>query len=197
MRNIFVFLLVCTCILERFCLSVLVIPFKVECPWNHCEPRHCCILLLPFVVCLFVWQISSGLSDEFMWSSSYDLFTFLICKIQSVKILVHKSVRMNKANNRKHEYCCISYREHHSFLKLCLKLLSNHLALALAGGVATSILGRQAGPLRNLLFRLMDSSVPDEIQEVSITLFTEKKKIIYFLLYIFFFKCVLEISLTV
>lgn len=59
-------------------------------------------------------------------------------------------------------------REHHNFLKLCLKLLSNHLALALAGGVATSILGRQAGPLRNLLFRLMDSSVPDEIQEVSL-----------------------------
>ncbi|ERE75739.1 putative E3 ubiquitin-protein ligase HERC1-like protein [Cricetulus griseus] len=61
-----------------------------------------------------------------------------------------------------------SSREHHNFLKLCLKLLSNHLALALAGGVATSILGRQAGPLRNLLFRLMDSTVPDEIQEVVI-----------------------------
>ncbi|KAG8440199.1 hypothetical protein GDO86_006116 [Hymenochirus boettgeri] len=61
-----------------------------------------------------------------------------------------------------------SSREHHSFLKLCLKMLSNHLALALAGGVATSILGRQAGPLRNLLFRLMDASVPDEIQEVVI-----------------------------
>ena len=59
------------------------------------------------------------------------------------------------------------YREHHNFLKLCLRLLSNHLALALAGGVATSILGRQARPLRNLLFRLMDSSVPDEIQEVN------------------------------
>ncbi|MGH0120210.1 UNVERIFIED_CONTAM: hypothetical protein FKN15_006371 [Acipenser sinensis] len=58
-----------------------------------------------------------------------------------------------------------SSREHHNFLKLCLKLLSNHLALALAGGVATSILGRQARPLRTLLFRLMDSSVPDEIQE--------------------------------
>ncbi|GCB70606.1 hypothetical protein scyTo_0005723 [Scyliorhinus torazame] len=61
-----------------------------------------------------------------------------------------------------------SSREHHNFLKLCLKLLSNHLALALAGGVATSILGRQARPLRNLLFRLMDSSVPDEIQEAVI-----------------------------
>ncbi|XP_056269201.1 probable E3 ubiquitin-protein ligase HERC1 isoform X3 [Pseudoliparis swirei] len=61
-----------------------------------------------------------------------------------------------------------SSREHHNFLKLCLRLLSNHLALALAGGVATSILGRQAGPLRNLLFRLMDSSVPDEIQEAVI-----------------------------
>ncbi|KAE8617135.1 hypothetical protein XENTR_v10008991 [Xenopus tropicalis] len=61
-----------------------------------------------------------------------------------------------------------SSRDHHGFLKLCLKMLSNHLALALAGGVATSILGRQAGPLRNLLFRLMDASVPDEIQEVVI-----------------------------
>ncbi|XP_058850990.1 probable E3 ubiquitin-protein ligase HERC1 isoform X1 [Acipenser ruthenus] len=61
-----------------------------------------------------------------------------------------------------------SSREHHNFLKLCLKLLSNHLALALAGGVATSILGRQARPLRTLLFRLMDSSVPDEIQEAVI-----------------------------
>ncbi|TUG88269.1 putative E3 ubiquitin-protein ligase HERC1 [Bagarius yarrelli] len=61
-----------------------------------------------------------------------------------------------------------SSKEHHNFLKLCLKLLSNHLALALAGGVATSILGRQARPLRNLLFRLMDASVPDEIQEAVI-----------------------------
>ncbi|KAM9317693.1 putative E3 ubiquitin-protein ligase HERC1 [Pholidichthys leucotaenia] len=61
-----------------------------------------------------------------------------------------------------------SSREHHNFLKLCLRLLSNHLALALAGGVATSILGCQARPLRNLLFRLMDSSVPDEIQEAVI-----------------------------
>ncbi|XP_048472974.1 probable E3 ubiquitin-protein ligase HERC1 [Rhincodon typus] len=61
-----------------------------------------------------------------------------------------------------------SSREHHNFLKLCLKLLSNHLALAVAGGVATSILGKQARPLRNLLFRLMDSSVPDEIQEAVI-----------------------------
>lgn len=66
-------------------------------------------------------------------------------------------------NNKYNLFVC---REHHNFLKLCLRLLSNHLALALAGGVATSILGRQARPLRNLLFRLMDSSVPDEIQEV-------------------------------
>ncbi|KAA0723274.1 putative E3 ubiquitin-protein ligase HERC1 [Triplophysa tibetana] len=61
-----------------------------------------------------------------------------------------------------------SSKEHHNFLKLCLRLLSNHLALAMAGGVATSILGRQARPLRNLLFRLMDASVPDEIQEAVI-----------------------------
>ncbi len=54
---------------------------------------------------------------------------------------------------------------------MSIRLLSNHLALALAGGVATSILGRQARPLRNLLFRLMDASVPDEIQEVCVCLF--------------------------
>ncbi|XP_032830981.2 putative E3 ubiquitin-protein ligase HERC1 isoform X4 [Petromyzon marinus] len=59
-------------------------------------------------------------------------------------------------------------REHHHFVLLCLKLLSTHLSLAMAGGVATSILGRQARPLRNLLFRLMDSSVPDSIQEAVI-----------------------------
>lgn len=67
--------------------------------------------------------------------------------------------------------CFWTNREHHNFLKLCLRLLSNHLALAMAGGVATSILGRQARPLRNLLFRLMDASVPDEIQEVCVFVF--------------------------
>ncbi len=71
---------------------------------------------------------------------------------------------------RRESICFWANREHHNFLKLCLRLLSNHLALALAGGVATSILGRQARPLRNLLFRLMDASVPDEIQEVCVCL---------------------------
>lgn len=77
---------------------------------------------------------------------------------------------------------CI-FREHHNFLKLCLRLLSNHLALALAGGVATSILGRQARPLRNLLFRLMDSSVPDEIQEVRLKI--HRYTNIHFVFYVY------------
>ncbi|XP_066271875.1 probable E3 ubiquitin-protein ligase HERC1 [Branchiostoma lanceolatum] len=56
-------------------------------------------------------------------------------------------------------------KEHHHFVLLCLKLLCTHLQLALAGGVATTILGSQARPLRHLLFRLMDSSTPNSIQE--------------------------------
>ena len=49
---------------------------------------------------------------------------------------------------------------------LCLRLLSTHLSLALAGGVAGSVLGGQARPLRNLLFRLMDTNTPQSVQEV-------------------------------
>ena len=50
---------------------------------------------------------------------------------------------------------------------LCLRLLSTHLSLALAGGVAGTVLGSQARPLRNLLFRLMDMNTPLSVQEVS------------------------------
>ncbi|XP_071965475.1 probable E3 ubiquitin-protein ligase HERC1 isoform X2 [Antedon mediterranea] len=56
-------------------------------------------------------------------------------------------------------------REHHHFVMLCLKLLCTHLQLAQAGGVAASILGNQARPLRHLLFRLMDSSTPGCVQK--------------------------------
>ncbi|XP_070543560.1 probable E3 ubiquitin-protein ligase HERC1 isoform X2 [Ptychodera flava] len=56
-------------------------------------------------------------------------------------------------------------REHHHFVMLCLKLLCTHLQLALAGGVAATILGNQARPLRHLLFRLMDSNTPDSVQQ--------------------------------
>ncbi|XP_033110692.1 probable E3 ubiquitin-protein ligase HERC1 [Anneissia japonica] len=56
-------------------------------------------------------------------------------------------------------------REHHHFVMLCLKLLCTHLQLALAAGVATSILGNQARPLRHLLFRLMDSNTPNCVQK--------------------------------
>ncbi|XP_077988697.1 putative E3 ubiquitin-protein ligase HERC1 [Glandiceps talaboti] len=56
-------------------------------------------------------------------------------------------------------------REHHHFVLICLRLLCTHLQLALAGGVAASILGNQARPLRHLLFRLMDSNTPDSVQQ--------------------------------
>ncbi|XP_033633807.1 probable E3 ubiquitin-protein ligase HERC1 isoform X2 [Asterias rubens] len=56
-------------------------------------------------------------------------------------------------------------REHQHFVLLCLKLLCTHLQLALAGGLASSILGSQARPLRHLLFRLMDSKTPSSVQK--------------------------------
>nr|XP_015195044.1 PREDICTED: probable E3 ubiquitin-protein ligase HERC1 isoform X5 [Lepisosteus oculatus] len=59
----------------------------------------------------------------------------------------------------------LSKREHHQFVLLCMKLLSTHLSLAHAGGTGATVLGAQGRPLRNLLFRLIDSSVPDSIQE--------------------------------
>ncbi len=57
-------------------------------------------------------------------------------------------------------------REHEHFVRLCLRLLSTHLSLALAGGVASTVMGTQAQRLRNLLFRLMDMDTPQSIQEV-------------------------------
>ncbi|XP_007895403.2 probable E3 ubiquitin-protein ligase HERC1 [Callorhinchus milii] len=58
-----------------------------------------------------------------------------------------------------------SQREHHHFVFLCLKLLSTHLSLAQAGGTGAAVLGQQGKPLRNLLFRLIDSDVPDSIEK--------------------------------
>ncbi|XP_051890412.1 LOW QUALITY PROTEIN: probable E3 ubiquitin-protein ligase HERC1 [Pristis pectinata] len=58
-----------------------------------------------------------------------------------------------------------SQREHHHFVFLCLKLLSTHLSLAQAGGTGATVLGQQGRPLRNLLFRLIDSDVPNSIEE--------------------------------
>ncbi|XP_028317880.1 probable E3 ubiquitin-protein ligase HERC1 [Gouania willdenowi] len=59
----------------------------------------------------------------------------------------------------------LSKRDHHHFLLLCMKLLSIHLSLAHAGGTGTVVLGSQGRPLRNLLFRLIDTNMPDSIQQ--------------------------------
>ncbi len=59
-------------------------------------------------------------------------------------------------------------REHEHFILLCLRLLSTHLSLALAGGGAGSVLGNQARPLRNLLFRLVDTTMPQSVHNVRI-----------------------------
>ncbi|KAM3600471.1 uncharacterized protein V6R79_024041 [Siganus canaliculatus] len=59
----------------------------------------------------------------------------------------------------------LSKRDHHQFLLLCMKLLSIHLSLAHAGGTGAMVLGAQGRPLRNLLFRLIDTNMPDAIQQ--------------------------------
>ncbi|XP_040914288.1 probable E3 ubiquitin-protein ligase HERC1 isoform X4 [Toxotes jaculatrix] len=59
----------------------------------------------------------------------------------------------------------LSKRDHHQFLLLCMKLLSIHLSLAHAGGTGAMVLGAQSRPLRNLLFRLIDTNMPDSIQQ--------------------------------
>ncbi|XP_054612956.1 probable E3 ubiquitin-protein ligase HERC1 isoform X1 [Dunckerocampus dactyliophorus] len=59
----------------------------------------------------------------------------------------------------------LSKREHHQFILLCMKLLSVHLSLAHAGGTGAMVLGSQGRPLRNLLFRLIDTNMPDSIQQ--------------------------------
>jgi len=54
-------------------------------------------------------------------------------------------------------------------VQLSLRLLSIHLSMALARGItsaAVAVIGSQAGPLRNLLFRLMDMNLPHSIQQV-------------------------------
>ncbi|CAB1352023.1 unnamed protein product [Coregonus sp. 'balchen'] len=58
-----------------------------------------------------------------------------------------------------------SKRQATQFVLLCMKLLSIHLSLAHAGGTGATVLGAQGRPLRNLLFRLIDSSVPESIQQ--------------------------------
>ncbi|XP_052100156.1 probable E3 ubiquitin-protein ligase HERC1 isoform X2 [Mytilus californianus] len=57
-------------------------------------------------------------------------------------------------------------QEHYHFVVLCLKMLSTHLSLAVAGGMTNVLLGQQASPLRNLLFRLIDSNLPQSIHEL-------------------------------
>ncbi|XP_072310878.1 probable E3 ubiquitin-protein ligase HERC1 isoform X3 [Eucyclogobius newberryi] len=59
----------------------------------------------------------------------------------------------------------LSKGDHHQFLLLCMKLLSVHLSLANAGGTGAVVLGAQSRHLRNLLFRLIDTNMPDEIQQ--------------------------------
>ncbi|XP_063888404.1 probable E3 ubiquitin-protein ligase HERC1 isoform X2 [Scylla paramamosain] len=72
-------------------------------------------------------------------------------------------------------YCCFdafdtpikpfaSVRDQEKFVLLCLQLLNTHLSLALTGGMAQAVLGAEATPLRELLFRLVDAKLPRAIE---------------------------------
>lgn len=61
---------------------------------------------------------------------------------------------------------CVFYRDHHQFILLCMRLLSIHLSLAHAGGTGAIVLGAQGRPLRKLLFRLIDTNMPESIKQV-------------------------------
>lgn len=54
-------------------------------------------------------------------------------------------------------------QEHHKFVLLCLKLLQTHLTLCKSGGLGKNILGPNAKPLRGILFGLIDTSTPADI----------------------------------
>ena len=54
---------------------------------------------------------------------------------------------------------------------LSLELLSDHLSLATAARALPSVLGQHSRPLRLLLFRLLDETVSDDLQEVREKLF--------------------------
>lgn len=83
----------------------------------------------------------------------------------------------------------VLFRDHQQFILLCMKLLSVHLSLAHAGGTGALVLGTQGRPLRNLLFRLIDSNMPDSIQQVNRVLAVFcYEKIIHFCLFVLRFR---------
>lgn len=78
-----------------------------------------------------------------------------------------------------------SFREYHHFVLMSLKLLCTHLSLAVAGGLTSSLLGSQAKPLRILLFRLVDTEIPQVIKQV-FKFFQFEMSFSWILVYLFF-----------
>ena len=74
-------------------------------------------------------------------------------------------IKYNTKFTKRFPACAFS--EHQQFVLCCLKLLTSHLSLAVAAGAPPMVLGAQCSTLRQLLFRLLDRSIPQEIQEVS------------------------------
>lgn len=92
-----------------------------------------------------------------------------VCKRCDIYIQLAKHTHLPQGNfiQTKIIWISLCLRDHHHFILLCMKLLSIHLSLAHAGGTGAMVLGAQGRPLRNLLFRLIDTDMPDSIQQVS------------------------------
>ena len=85
-------------------------------------------------------------------------------RVNSQKVCIYGS--MSRALFACTDIYQLIFREYHEFLLLCLKVLCTHLSLALSNSLGSNLVGKQAKPLRNLLFKLIDTETPDSIQQV-------------------------------
>ena len=57
-----------------------------------------------------------------------------------------------------------SNRQHEEFVLMCLRMIYNHLRLAVVGSLCA--LRHESTNLRNALFRLIDQDAPESVKEV-------------------------------
>ncbi|KAJ1212712.1 hypothetical protein NDU88_000365 [Pleurodeles waltl] len=121
-----------------------------------------------------IQQITAGTSHSLAWTAppmdremvswhrpycldlSENTFTFLRTFLERFSNSVDKPPSLTPFK---------SDREQQRFVLLCLKLLCAHLTLAHLMGTGASLLGSQAAPLRDLLFRMIDSPVTPAVHQ--------------------------------
>uniref|UniRef100_A0A8C4H0W8 HECT-type E3 ubiquitin transferase n=1 Tax=Dicentrarchus labrax TaxID=13489 RepID=A0A8C4H0W8_DICLA len=110
-----------------------------------------------------IQQITAGTSHSLAWTAvPTDRITCKKCCCKNYFFVACRTTVELTTYRMTHG---LPHMDHHQFLLLCMKLLSIHLSLAHAGGTGAMVLGAQGRPLRNLLFRLIDTNMPDSIQQ--------------------------------